>query len=188
MQDELLPKNELKYFKRNTHGGVSLRRRRKVRRPLVPGRVTHVVFKSSKAKGDLSFYKNKALVNSLLRERARKFFVDVVDFVNMGNHLHLKVRFKDEARFQNFLRTFAALLARRITGAKKGIRFGRFWDGLVYTRVLFSKIEELGLQGYFEGNHRQRELGYSERVAYLKRFNQFLYRLRQTRAAPILSG
>ncbi len=40
-----------------------------------------------------------------------------------------------------------------------------------------SRIEKLSLRGYFEGNHRQRELGYAERIAYFKRFNQFLYRL-----------
>ena len=186
MQLELAPKSELKHIKRFTHGGMSLKKRRKMKRPLQAGRITHVVFKSSKAKGALSFYKHKGVVYGLLKQRSRKFFVEVLDFVNMGNHLHLKVRFKDEARFQNFLRTFAALLARKITGARKGEKFGRFWDGLVYTRVLLSKIEELGLQGYFEGNHRQRELGYAERVIYLKRFNQFLYRLKATRAAPLL--
>lgn len=186
MQLTLAPQNELKHIKRFTHGGVSLKKRRKIKRPLQSGRVTHVVFKSSKAKGDLSFYKHKGLVSGILKERGRRFFVEILDFVNMGNHLHLKVRFKDEARFKNFLRTFAALLARKVTGAKKGQRFGRFWDGLVYTRILMSKMEELGLRGYFEGNHRERELGYTERVLYLKRFNQFLYRLKATRAAPLI--
>ena len=81
-----------------------------------------------------------------------------------------------------FLKTFAALLARQITGAKKGNKFGKFWDGLAYARVLLSKLKELSLRGYFEGNHRERELGYSEREIYLKRFNQFIYRLRQKKA------
>ncbi len=175
-------------MKRHTHGGIKFKRRRKNRRPLVPGRVTHLVFKSSKAKGSLSLYAHKRVVNQLLRQRAKKYFVEILDFVNMGNHLHLKVRFQDTERFQNFLRTFAALVARRITRARKGQRFGTFWDGLVYSRVLFSKLEELSLGGYFEANHRQRELGYHERVLYLQRFNQFLYRLRNTRAAPVASG
>jgi REP element-mobilizing transposase RayT len=161
-----------------------LKKRRKVKRPLVPGLVTHVVFKSSKAKGELSFYRHKKLVQRLLEERAKRFFVQIQDVVNMGNHLHLKVKFKDKKRFQNFLKTFPALLARRITGAHRGTKFGKFWDGLVYTRVLRSKFEELGLRGYFEGNHIQRELGYEARKAYLARFNRYLYRLRSTRASP----
>jgi REP element-mobilizing transposase RayT len=183
-QLELLPKNEMRYFKVYTHGGTSLKKRRKVKRPLVPGLVTHVVFKSSKAKGKLSFYHHKKLVQRLLEERAKRFFVHIQDVVNMGNHLHLKVRFKDVTRFQNFLKTFSALLARRITGAHRGAKFGKFWDGLVYTRVLRSKFEELGLRGYFEGNHIQRELGYEAREAYLARFNRYLYRLKSTRASP----
>ena len=110
--------------------------------------------------------------------------MEILDYVNMGNHLHIKVKFKDPKRFQQFLKSYTALLARKITGAKKGKPFGKFWDGLAYTRVLTSKFEELGLKGYFEGNHRQRELGYSERRLYLKRFNEFLYRLKYTRAGP----
>jgi REP element-mobilizing transposase RayT len=173
-QLNLLQQNELKYFKKNTHGGVNLKKRRKAKRPLIPGAITHLVLKSSKAKGDLSFYKHKKMVHSLLKERSKKFFVEILDYVNMGNHLHLKVRFKDPRKFQNFLRTFAALLARKITRAHRGTKFGKFWDGLAYTRVLLSKIE---------GNHRQRELGYHERTNYLKRWNEYLYRLRQIRAA-----
>lgn len=184
-QLNLLQQNELKYFKKNTHGGVNLKKRRKVKRPLIPGAITHLVLKSSKAKGDLSFYKHKKVVHFLLKERSKKFFVEILDYVNMGNHLHLKVRFKDPRKFQNFLRTFAALLARKITGAHRGTKFGKFWDGLAYTRVLLSKIEELGLKIYFEGNHRQRELGYHDRTNYLKRWNEYLYRLRQIRAAKV---
>lgn len=183
MQQKLLPQKELKFIKRHTHGGVSLKKRRKTKRPLIPGAITHVVLKSSKAQGGLSFYKHKQLVHSLLREKAKKFFVEIKDFVNMGNHLHLKVRFKDAKKFQQFLKSYTGLLARKITGARRGFRFGRFWDGLVFTRILTSQIEELGLRIYFEGNHRQRELGYAERTRYLKKWNQFLYRLKSTRAA-----
>lgn len=183
-QQPLLPKSDLRAIKRVTHDGVSLKKRRKVKRPLIPGLITHVVLKSSKAQGALSFYKHKKVVNQLLKEKSKKFFIEILDWVNMGNHLHLKVRFKDRKRMGQFLKSFTALLARKITGAKKGNRFGRFWDGLAYTRVLFSKFEELGLKGYFEGNHRERELGQKERTLYLKQFNQWIYRLKQTRARP----
>ncbi len=182
MQLFLIPKSDLRTIKACSHGGVSLKKRRKIARPLLPGKVTHVVLKSSKAKGELSFYAHKRLVAQLLREKSKKFFVEILDWVNMGNHLHLKVRFKDRKRMGQFLKSFTALLARKITGAKKGRKFGRFWDGLAFTRVLLSKFEELALRGYFEGNHRQRELGYAERELYLKRFNQMLYRLRRVRA------
>ena len=181
-QLDLIPAETLNELKARTFGGTSLKKRRKTKRPLRPGLVHHVVFKSSKAQGQLSFYTHKHLVGSLLKEKSRKFFVEILDFVNMGNHLHLKVRFKDRKRFGQFLKSFSALLARKITGARRGVKFGKFWDGLVYTRIISSAFEELGLKGYFEANHRQRELGYQERERYLKRFNQFLYRLRGSRA------
>ena len=187
-QLNLIPQSDLRAVKARSFGGSSLKKRRKIARPLREGLVHHVVFKSKKAQGALSFYKHKNLVRSLLNERKKKFFIEVLDFVNMGNHLHLKVRFKDRKRFQNFLRTFAAILARKITGAHRSNSFkkahGKFWDGMVFTRILTSKLEELGLRGYFEGNHRERELGRSERDFFLKRWNQFIYRLRQRRAKP----
>lgn len=180
----LLPQNELKSFKSWTHGGVSLKKRRKIKRPLAPNVPTHLVLKSRKARGELSFIKNKKIVEDLLKQKSRKFFVEVLDFVNMGNHLHLKVRFKDPKKFQQFLKSFTALLARKITGAKKGKKFGKFWDGLAFTRVITSKFEEMQLTGYFECNHIEREVGQKQRDFYLTRFNQFLYRLKQTRAGP----
>lgn len=175
-QASFIPKSELKTFKQKSYGG--LKKRRKIKRPLAPGVVTHLVLKSSKANGSLSFYRHKILVNSLLRSLAKKYFVEIKDFVNMGNHLHIKVRFKDRKLFQNFLRTYTGLLARKLTQAHRGNSFGKFWDGIAYTRVIFTKLEELGLKIYFEGNHRERELGRGEREIYLKSWNQFLYRLR----------
>lgn len=181
-QQTLLQKSDLRAIKRVTHGGMSLKKRRKVKRPLIPGLVTHVVLKSSKAKNHLSFYKHKKLVSFLLKEKSQKFFIEIIDWVNMGNHLHLKVKFKDPKRMGQFLKAFTAMLARKITGAKKGNKFGKFWDGLAYTRVLLSKYEELGLKGYFEANHRQRELSYSEREFYRKQFNQWIYKLKTVKA------
>lgn len=184
-QQNLVPHKDLRSIKTNCFGGVNLKKRRKVARPLIEGLIHHVVFKSSKAKNELSFYHHKLTINKMIKQLSKKYFIEILDFVNMGNHLHLKVRFKDRKRFQNFLRTFTALAARKITGAVKGKSFGKFWNGLVFTRILKTKFEELGLKGYFEGNHVQRELGYAERKFYLKRWNEFLYRLKQRRAKQL---
>ncbi len=170
MQLSLDPKNKLKSFKMLSHGGVLKKSKRKVARPIVPGKITHVVFKSSKAKDNLSFYKNRLLVKSVLQERSKKYFIEILDFVNMGNHLHLKVRFKNPIFFKNFLRTFSALLARKITKARKGFKFGKFWDGLVFTRVLTSSFEMLGLKAYFQANRIERQRGYRKREEYLDNF------------------
>jgi len=182
VQLDLIPQKNLRIIKSRSFGGSNFKKRRKTARPLIPNLVHHVVFKSSTAKGSLSFYAHKNFASKLLKERSKKYFIEILDWVNMGNHLHLKVRFKNKLNFQNFSRTFAALLARKITNSYRGKSFGKFWDGLVFTRILTSKLEELGLKGYFEGNHRQRELSYHDREFLLKRWNQFIYRLRQRKA------
>ena len=182
MQTEFLPQKDLRSIKAFSHGGTSLKKRRKVQRPLFPNKVIHVVFKSSKARGEMSFYNHKQFISALLKSKSRKFFIEIKDWVNMGNHLHLKVICKDTHKMGQFLKSVSSLIARHITKARKGHRFGKFWDGLVYTRIILTKFEELGLRGYFEANHREREYGYSEREAYRKRFNQFLYRLKKTKA------
>jgi REP element-mobilizing transposase RayT len=181
-QLDLLSKEALRYAKSWSHGGQSLKKRRKVARPLLPKKITHVVFKSSKARGTLSFLTHRQKVSRRLQERARRFHVKVHEWVNMGNHLHLKISCNDTARMKLFLGTFAGLLARDLTGACRGKKFGKFWDALAYTRVLHSAFEELGLRGYFEANHRQREMGYAERESYLKSWNAYLRRLRTVRA------
>ncbi|MEK6555288.1 MAG: hypothetical protein AABZ31_08620 [Bdellovibrionota bacterium] len=184
----LLPKKELRTFKRYTHGGESLKKRRKIKRPLLPGCTTHVVLKSSRAKGGLSFYRHKRMIHLLLKERAKKSFVEIQDYVNMGNHLHLKVRFKNPEGFRAFLRTFTGLLARKLTNAHRGSGLKhKFWDGLAYTRVLLTRFEELGLKIYFSGNQIERDLGYKERIEYLHQWNKYLYKLKSTRASPIAS-
>ena len=182
-QLDLLTKDALRYAKSWSHGGQKLKKRRKVARPLVPGKVTHVVFKSSKATGKMSFIAQSVKVNARLKERAKRFHVKIHEWVNMGNHLHLKVSCNDTQKIKLFLRTFAGLLARDLTGASKGTgKFGKFWDGLVYTRVLHSSLEELGLRGYFEGNHLHREIGAAARESYLDSWNEYLRRLRSVRA------
>jgi REP element-mobilizing transposase RayT len=184
-QLSFLPNKDLRFVKAMSFGGCGLKKRRKIKRPLIPGAVHHVVLKSSKAKDKLSFYHHKNLTACLLRERSKKYFIEIIQWVNMGNHLHLKVRFKNRQNFQNFLRTLTAILARKITGAHRSKSFGRFWDGLAFTRIITTKFEELGLKAYFEANLRQRELGYSARIEYLKSFNQFLYRLKNRRAYSV---
>lgn len=81
------PKKDLRQIKAYSLGGSSLKKRRKIERPLINGLPTHVVFKSSKATGDLSFYKHKRLVAQLLNQKTRKFYIELLDWVNIGNHL-----------------------------------------------------------------------------------------------------
>ncbi len=179
MQLTLFSNKKLKTFESLKHGGGLRKNKRKIKRPLIPNKITHVVFKSSKAKNHLSFYKHKNSILKLLHERSKKYNIEILDFVNMGNHLHIKARSKNLSNLKNFLRTFPALLARKITRARKGFKFGKFWDHLVFTRVLLSSFEILGLKGYFQANRIQRKNGYEARLDYLNGFNHYILGLKK---------
>ena len=180
--------NLFKSPNRKWHGGTRSRGYRKTARPLAKGKWIHVTLKSSKAKGQWSMLsdRNKPEVTCILRQQSRKWGVHLAEVVNMGNHLHIKCRFQYRAGMQNFLRTAPAMIARKITGARRGVAAGKFWQGLAFTRVLSSSIEVLGLKGYFEANRLEALKGSAARDQYLRRFNTWIYRLR-SRAIPIPS-
>ena len=168
---------------RTEHGGDLARSKRKVARPFRAKQLVHLVLRSSKAKGKLSFLnaKNATKVESVVKIQANRHFVKVYEFVNVGNHLHLKVRPYTKDGFRNFLRTATALIARAVTGAKKGKPFGIFWDALAYTRVLRTRAEEWTLRRYFAANSYEAEFGQMARETYLSE-NPLNRRAR--RAAP----
>lgn len=169
-------KHEQKRYGRTKHGGAQVRGRRKLERPLDKNRWLHLVLKSDKAKGKLSFRtaQNQILVKNILYSKAGKFGVRVADYVNVGNHLHVKVKITNRSGFQKFLKATTALIARKITGARRGHKFGRFWEGLAFTRVLKSRMEELRLKGYFDSNRIESEEGYEARETYRGKFNQWV--------------
>lgn len=163
-----------KRYGRSIHGGVKSKGRRKLERPLAANKPVHLVLKSQKAKGSWSFLtpKNQQIVRSTLQQKAKKFGVRIADFANGGNHLHIKLRFSSREGFQNFLRATTCLLARQITGAKKGQAKGKFWEGLAFTRILKSSFEEKQLKGYFEANRVESTKGPVARQRFLDNFNR----------------
>lgn len=163
-----------KRYGRSVHGGVKSKGQRKLERPLVANKPVHLVLKSQKAKGQWSFLtpKNQQIVREILTSKSKKFGVRVADFANGGNHLHIKLRFSTRENFQNFLRAVTCLLARKITGAKKGQPKGKFWEGLAFTRILKSSFEEKQLKVYFEANRMESIKGPVARQRFLDNFNR----------------
>ena len=153
-----------------THGGSKAAGKRKLKRPLATKKWTHLVLKSSKARGQYSMLKqsNSKWIEKLIETKAKKFSVEVKEPVNMGNHLHLRFRITSRHAFQNFLRSITSLIARHVTGARKGKIFGKFWDGLAFTRVLMTSCEERRLRVYFVANRIERQHGYLAREEFLK--------------------
>src|SRR3954469_4367677 len=76
-------------------GGANAKGKRKAKRPLKRSKPLHVVIKSSKAKGPMSFLSptHKVGIEEIVRSYAKKYFVRIERMVNVGTHLHIKLRF-----------------------------------------------------------------------------------------------
>lgn len=178
MQPSLFDKETKKRYSRNQHGGVPSKGNRKLERPLSTKNWIHLVLKSDKAKGKFNFLipKNKIAIQKIVMSKAKKFGIKIDDSANVGNHIHLKVKISSRENFQKFLKSITTLIARLVTGARKGKPFGRFWQGLAYTRVLKSYREELNLRGYIMANRLDAATSASAREKFLKKFNDWVYR------------
>jgi hypothetical protein len=135
------------------HGGSLKRGQRKEARPLDTESPVHITLHSARAKGPWSFRRPPIdeIIRAELRVRARDYGVKVYEFVNGGSHVHILAHAKSRTAFQGFLRVFAGMVPRRITGARKGKQVGKFWDGLAYTRVVPFGDEFLSLRRAMKG-------------------------------------
>src|SRR5262249_49760940 len=94
--------NDKSFKKRFVHGGEQAKGKRKEFRPLSTKDPIHLVLRSSKAKGTLSF-RNKAhrtLVHQIIKKQAKRFYVQLKNYQNVGNHLHLEVKISGRHEFQ----------------------------------------------------------------------------------------
>jgi REP element-mobilizing transposase RayT len=149
---------------RTEHGGEIRRGLRKLERPIDLRRPLHVVLRSSRARGawSLRAQTNERIVRWVMRRFARRYSVRIYEFANAGNHVHLLLRVKCREALQNFLRTFAGITARLVTGARKGWAVGRFWDWLAYSRIVHWGRDFRGVRAYVVQNEWE-ALGYLPR-------------------------
>ncbi len=174
------PSEKRAQARRYKHGGELSKGKRKLRRPLATKSWIHLILESDRAKGKLSMLaeRNAKWIDQLVRTKAKKFGVEIKDLVNMGNHIHFEIRIINRRSFQNFLRSITSLIARHVTGARKGVKFGKFWGALAYTRVLTSYLEITQLEKYFMANRVQLRRGYAARTRYLDSANEWIRSLR----------
>jgi hypothetical protein len=118
------------------HGGEPRIGKRKVARPICTKRPLHLVLKSSRAKGPWSFYQHKDAIKKLLKTSARQYGVRVLGYENVGNHLHLLIQGKNRPLLRAFLKVFPQRLMFQVTGARKGNPQGRFFDHILFSRVV----------------------------------------------------
>ncbi len=95
---------------------------------------------------------NKNHIDRYIREISEKWGVRVYRFANVGNHIHMLIQVKKRWQLRAFLRESAGTIARVITGAKKGYSVGRFWDELLWSRIVNWGRDLKRLGGYFAKN------------------------------------
>jgi REP element-mobilizing transposase RayT len=126
------------------HGGDLAKGKRKTARPVDPKQALHIVLRSSQACGELSMLhpRHYQHVYDFTHQIAKKLGIKIYQFSNVGNHLHLLIRFSSRALLKSFLRQIAGGIAMIITGAKKGNSRALnennrgFWDQLAFTRIV----------------------------------------------------
>lgn len=166
---------------RVVHGGIGKSGKRKAARPFIPKKWNHLVLKSSKARGSLSLLakRNKQVVAKVVHEYARKYGAELREQVNMGNHLHIKIRFFNRSQMQKYLRVVPGIIARKVLSAEKGDPKGRFWDGLAFTRVLTTDYLSRRLDGYLRANNIERDFGPEARKTALAELSHWMSLMRR---------
>src|SRR5207247_8320068 len=144
---------------RTEHGGAVRRHRRKLERPVSTRRPMHVVLSSRLARGGWNLKKHDRAVRDALRDMARRFGIRIYEFANVGSHLHLLLRSRRREAFQGFLRSFAGIVARRVTGARRGRPAGPFFTGLAWSRVVGWGRDYMSVRHYVFRNQIEGALG-----------------------------
>lgn len=97
----------------------------------------HVVLKSSRAVGKFSMFGKARQIERIIREKAKRNFVQIREYSNNGNHLHLLVQARDRRLFKNFLMAISGRIAQLINGSTKGKpQKEKFWDQIPFTRIV----------------------------------------------------
>lgn len=140
-----------------SHGGSARKGRRKIARPLCTDRFLHVVYRAKRAKGERSFLlpENARAVAEILDRTVAETSVTVKRYRNVGNHFHLLVKGTSPEALRRFFRLFPQRVALAVTGAKKGAPRGRFFDEVVFTRVVewgsdYANVERYLVKNAFE--------------------------------------
>jgi hypothetical protein len=141
--------------------------KRKVERPFDRKKPLFLTLKASCAKGKLSMrnYNREVEIKSLIDHEAYRAGAKLHSYSNNGNHLHIFASFPSRVAFQKFLRTITAMIARLVTGARKGKPFGKFWDALAHSRIVTGKRAFVEVMNYVETNIFEASYGYLARIA-----------------------
>jgi REP element-mobilizing transposase RayT len=148
------------------HGG-DLKHPQKRARPLSTKESIHLVLRSTKAKGKLSFFKYKKDIDSIINTFAAKYHIEINSSATLGNHIHLHIKLFKRDTYKKFIRAVTAAIMMKITGfcrdRPKPANY-KFWDQRPFTRVIRSFKEFIYLVDYIQINVFE-AMGYTRREA-----------------------
>jgi REP element-mobilizing transposase RayT len=149
---------QLELFKQsnftNGFGGALLKKSHaKTARPFKKNNPIHIVLRSTKARGKNSFLSHTKWIDSQIRNISKACGVKIERYENVGNHLHILLRSTRRESLRAFLRGITSTIARKLTGAKKGLQKDlKFWDALPFSRLIKGNQAYRIVQDYLNKN------------------------------------
>jgi REP element-mobilizing transposase RayT len=168
---------QLELFKQsnfiNGFGGSLLKNSHaKTARPFKKNNPIHIVLRSTKARGKNSFLSHTKWIDQQIKNISKACGVKIDRYENVGNHLHILLRSTRRESFKAFLRGITSTIARKFTGAKKGMEKGqKFWDALPFSRLIKGGRAYRVVQDYFNKN-RIEAIGFEEFIDEQLRFTK----------------
>jgi hypothetical protein len=124
---------------RLSHGGPSMRGKRKTSRPYFSNTPQVFLLSSKRASGiwDLAHRRHRSRITSQIYTYAKRFRVRVYSASIQKGQIQLLVKSADRKDLADFFRVLAGRVAISVTGARKKVRrIGKFWDELCFSRML----------------------------------------------------
>jgi REP element-mobilizing transposase RayT len=130
-------------------------------RPISLKTSMHLILKTRLAKGEWSFLKGarRTHIKTLVQQVADQFHVQLLSGANVGNHIHLHLKFSKRAQYKAFIRVLTARIAFLVTKASKvnplkddrGKKLS-FWTQRPITRFVHGFKDFLRIENYLEIN------------------------------------
>jgi REP element-mobilizing transposase RayT len=132
-QLSLLPKEFM--LKDTSFGGDLLVGKRKAARPITAKNPIHMVLKSTKAKGNLSFMNHRKKLDEVLRRVSNKWGITLMKHEWNWDHLHSIIRVPNRTIYNNWMRELTAALVHALS-IKTGTKLSSFFDHRPFTRII----------------------------------------------------
>lgn len=134
-----------------SHGGELSKRRRRSQRPLKDGTPLHLVLKSNKAFGRKSLLHptNRKMLLKYTRRFIFRFRIRLYSFANVGNHIHIVIRFNARKDYTSFITALTGTISKMI------FKTSGMWDLRPFTRIATWGRELKIVKKYVEKNMEQ---------------------------------